>query len=144
MMLPGPVEERSNKRLEGVLACVSAGELLVGTLLGISAIGLSIVGIWIGAAIGILYAEPSSPLGFLVPAFTSMLQAPGIAAAMIFYFLAGSLTIGMLFLAVGAVTDSMRAAQGYLIPLVLVLVAPASALPNSLYRDPSALVPRIF
>src|SRR5258707_5377861 len=72
MMLQGLVEERSNKLLEAVLACVSAGELLVGKLLGISAIGLSIVGIWIGAAIGILYAEPSSPLGFVFPALTSM------------------------------------------------------------------------
>jgi polyvinyl alcohol dehydrogenase (cytochrome) len=144
MMLQGLVEERSNKLLEAVLACVSAGELLVGKLLGISAIGLSIVGIWIGAVIGILYAEPSSPLGFLVPAFTSMLQAPGIAAAMIFYFLAGYLTIGMIFLAVGAVSDSMRDAQGYLMPLVLVIVAPASVLANLSYRDPSALVPRIF
>jgi ABC-2 type transport system permease protein len=98
MMLQGLVEERSNKLLEAVLACVSAGELLVGKLLGISAIGLSIVGIWVSAAIGTLYAEPSSPLGLLVPAFASISQTPGIAAAMIFYFLAGYLTIGMVFL----------------------------------------------
>src|SRR5260370_31234799 len=38
VMLQGLVEERSNKLLEAVLACVSAGELLVGKLLGISAI----------------------------------------------------------------------------------------------------------
>jgi polyvinyl alcohol dehydrogenase (cytochrome) len=144
MMLQGLVEERSNKLLEAVLACVSAGELLVGKLLGISAIGLSIVGIWIGAAIGILYAEPSSPFGFLVTALASTAQTPGIAAAMAFYFLAGFLTIGMIFLAVGAVSDSMRDAQGYLMPLALLIVVPGTGLANLSYRDPSGLVPRIF
>lgn len=144
MMLQGLVEERSNKLLEAVLACVSARELLVGKLLGISAIGLSIVGIWVSAAIGILYAEPSSPLGFLVPAAASISQTPGIVAAMIFYFLAGYLTIGMIFLAVGAVSDSMQDAQGYLMPLVLLIVVPAAGLANLIYRDPNGLVPRIF
>jgi len=144
MMLQGLVEERSNKLLETVLACVSAGELLIGKLLGISAIGLSIVSIWISAAIGILYAEPSSPFGFLVPALASISQTPGIAAAMIFYFLAGYLTIGMIFLAVGAVSDSMRDAQGYLTPLALLIVVPAAGLANLSYRDPSGLVPQIF
>lgn len=144
VMLQGLVEERSNKLLEAVLACVSPGELLVGKLLGISATGLSIVGIWLSAALGILYAEPSSPLGFLVPALASISQTPGIAAAMIFYFLAGYLTIGMIFLAVGAVSDSMRDAQGYLMPLVLLIVAPAAILANLSYRDPNGLLPRTF
>jgi polyvinyl alcohol dehydrogenase (cytochrome) len=144
MMLQGLVEERSNKLLEAVLACVSAGELLVGKLLGISAIGLSIVGIWVSAAIGVLYAEPSSPLGFLVPALASVSQTPGIAAAMIFYFLAGYLTIGMIFLAVGAVSDSMQDAQGYLMPLGLLIVVPAAGLANLIYRDPNGLLPQIF
>ncbi|HEY2528552.1 MAG TPA: PQQ-binding-like beta-propeller repeat protein [Xanthobacteraceae bacterium] len=144
MMLQGLVEERSNKLLETVLACVSAGELLGGKLLGISAIGLSIVGIWVSAAIGILYTEPSSPLGFLVPAFASLSQTPGIAAAMIFYFLAGYLTIGMIFLAVGAVSDSMQDAQGYLMPLGLLIAVPAVGLANLIYRDPNGLVAQIF
>jgi ABC-2 type transport system permease protein len=67
MMLQGLVEERSNKLLEAVLACVSAGELLVGKLLGISAIGLSIVGIWLSAAIG-----SSTPSRRLPSAFSSL------------------------------------------------------------------------
>ena len=74
MMLQGLVEERSNKLLEAVLACVSPRELMVGKLVGISAIGLSIVGIWVGARSAIINAEPSSPLGFLVPALASLWQ----------------------------------------------------------------------
>jgi polyvinyl alcohol dehydrogenase (cytochrome) len=144
MMLQGLLEERSNKLLEAVLACVSARELLVGKLLGISAIGLSIAGIWISAAIVIAYLEPSSPVAFLIPELASISRAPGIVAAMIFYFLAGYLTIGMIFLAVGALSDSAPDAQSYLMPLVLLIAVPAVALARSIYRDPNGLVAQIF
>jgi polyvinyl alcohol dehydrogenase (cytochrome) len=144
MMLQGLVEERSNKLLEAVLACVSPRELMAGKLVGISAIGLSIVGIWVGAAVAIIDAEPSSPLGFLVPALASLRQSPGIAAAMLFYFLTGYLTIGMIFLAVGLIRDSMQEAQAYLMPLALVIAVPSAGLSSVIYRDPNGLVPRIF
>jgi polyvinyl alcohol dehydrogenase (cytochrome) len=144
MMLQGLVEERSNKLLEAVLACVSERELLIGKLLGISAIGLSIVGVWGGAIIGVIHAEPSSPLGFLLPALASLSQTPWVVAAMSFYFLAGYLTIGMIFLAVGAISDSMQEAQSYLMPLMLLIALPAAGLANLVFRDPNGLVPRIF
>jgi polyvinyl alcohol dehydrogenase (cytochrome) len=144
MMLQGLVEERSNKLLETVLACVSARELLAGKLLGISAIGLSILGIWVGATVGIIHAEASSPLGFLVSALASLSNAPWIAAAMVFYFLLGYLTIGMIFLAVGAISDSMQEAQSYLVPLMLIIAVPTAALATLIYRDPNGLVPHIF
>ena len=99
MMLQGLVEERANKLLEAVLACVTPRELMFGKLVGISAIGLSIVGIWVVGTITIVEVNPPSPLGFLIPALASVWQTPIIAAAMIFYFLAGFLTIGMIFLA---------------------------------------------
>jgi ABC-2 type transport system permease protein len=144
MMLQGLVEERSNKLLEAVLACVSPRELMAGKLVGISAIGLSIVGIWVGAAVTIIKAQPSSPLSFLLAALTSLRKTPGIAAAMIFYFLAGYLIIGMIFLAVGLMRDSMQETQAYLMPLALVIAVPSAGLFSLIYRDPNGVVPRIF
>jgi polyvinyl alcohol dehydrogenase (cytochrome) len=144
MMLQGLVEERSNKLLEAVLACVSPRELMVGKLLGISLLGLSIIGIWVGATIGIARAEPSSSLGVLVPALAALGQTPWICVAMIFYFLAGYLTLGMIFLAVGVLSDSMQEAQAYLTPLMLVIVGPAAGLGSVIFRDPNGLLPRII
>ncbi len=144
MMLQGLVEERSNKLLEAVLACVSPRELMAGKLVGISAIGLSIAGIWVAAVMAIVKAEPSSPLGFLIPALASLWQTPGIAAAMFFYFLAGYLTIGMIFLAVGLLRETMQETQAYLMPLVLVIAMPSVGISSLIYRDPNSLVPRIF
>ncbi len=144
MMLQGLVEERSNKLLEAVLACVSPRELMIGKLVGISAIGLSIVGIWVSATMAIISLYPSSPLGFLLPALTSLWQTPGMAVAMVFYFLAGFLTIGMIFLDVGLMRDSMQEAQAYLMPVTLVIAVPSAMLASVIYRDPNGLIPRIF
>ncbi len=144
MMLQGLVEERANKLLEAVLACVSPRELMIGKLVGISAIGLSIVVIWVMATVVIVKVNPSSPLGFLIPALASLWQTPGIAAAMLFYFLAGFLTIGMIFLAIALVRDSMQEAQAYLMPVALLITMPSVLLASVISRDPNGLLPRIF
>jgi ABC-2 type transport system permease protein len=102
------------------------------------------IGIWIGATALLVPLEPSSPLDFLVPTFGLLWHTPWIAAALIFYFLAAYLTIGMIFLGVGAPSDSMQEAQGYLMPPVLLLVAPAVFLINLTYRDPNGIAPPIF
>ena len=143
MMLQGLVEERSNKLLEAVLACVSPSELMAGKLVGISAIGLSIIGIWIGLIVGVVSVESSSPLGFIVPALTTLLRSPGMLGMMAFYFLAGYLTLGMVFLAVGAISDSMQQAQAYLTPLMLTIAAPLGVMGTLLARDPNGLVARV-
>jgi polyvinyl alcohol dehydrogenase (cytochrome) len=144
MMLQGLIEERSNKLLEAMLACVSPRELMAGKLVGISAIGLSIVAIWVSAVVAIVNVYPSSPLGFLVPALSSLRQTPWTVVGMGFYFLAGYLVIGMIFLAVGLLSDSMQDAQGYLTPLVLIIALPSAGLASLIYRDPNGVVPRIF
>ncbi|MBV9082820.1 MAG: PQQ-binding-like beta-propeller repeat protein [Acidobacteriaceae bacterium] len=144
MMLQGLVEERSNKLLEAVLACVTPRELMVGKLLGISAIGLSIVALWVAAAVAIVKAQPSSPLSFLIPALVSLSRTPGTGAAIVFYFVAGFLVIGMIFLGVGLVRDNMQEAQAYLTPLTLVIALPSVMLSSIIYRDPNGFVPRAF
>ena len=62
---------------------------------------------------------------------------------MAFYFLAGYLTLGMLFLAVGAVSDSMQQAQAYLTPLMLVIATPLAVMGTLLARDPNGLVAHV-
>ena len=117
---------------------------MIGKLAGISSIGLSIVGIWVAAAVLILNLYPSSPLGFLLPALASLSQTPGIAAAMFFYFLVGLLTIGMIFLAVGLARESMQEAQAYLMPVALIIAVPTALVSAVIIRDPNGLIPRIF
>src|SRR5262249_40051782 len=86
----------------------------------------------------------SSPLGFLLPALASLGETPWIAATMFFYFLVGFLTIGMIFLAVGVMRESMQEAQAYLMPIAMVIAVPTALVTAMISRDPGGLIPRIF
>jgi ABC-2 type transport system permease protein len=50
----------------------------------------------------------------------------------------------MLFLAVGAVSDSMRDAQGYLTPIIMAIALPFAAIASSILQDPDGPLPRIL
>jgi len=91
-MLQGTVEERSNKLIETVLACVSPNQLMYGKLIGTVAVGLTMVAVWVACAIGAAFATQGMIADFLRPALAPLAQ-PGVALAMIYYFIAGYLMI---------------------------------------------------
>jgi ABC-2 type transport system permease protein len=47
---------------------------------------------------------------------------------MIYFFIVGYVTIAVLFLAIGAMSDSMREAQGYLMPVLFAILLPITLL----------------
>ncbi len=142
-MLQGLMEERSNKLLETLLACVRPSDLLHGKLVGIGTVGLLMILAWIGCAVGAAFAFQGAVADFLRPALASI-NSPWIAAALIYYFVAGYLCISMLFLAVGSLAENMRDAQGYLTPLILGLTLPFVMVMQAVIRDPDALFPRVM
>ena len=54
MLLNNIIEEKSNRVIEVLLSSVTPGELMVGKLFGIAAVGLTMVGAWIASALAIL------------------------------------------------------------------------------------------
>jgi len=142
-MLQGTVEERSNKLLETVLACVSPNELMYGKLVGTVAVGLTMVAFWVACAIGAAFATQGMIADFLRPALAPLAQ-PGVALAMIYYFIAGYLMISMIFLAIGAMSDSFRDAQSYLSPVMLVIAMPFAIIAQAVLGDPSSIGVRIM
>lgn len=126
-MLQGTVEERSNKLLETVLACVSPEELMYGKLLGTAGVGLFMIAVWIGCGVFAAYATQGVIADFIRPALDP-LTSPGTILALIYFFVVGYIVIAILFLAIGAMSDSMRDAQGYLGPVLLLILLPISIL----------------
>ena len=126
-MLQGTVEERSNKLLETVLACVSPEELMYGKLLGTAGVGLFMIAVWVGCGLFAAYATHGAIADFIRPALDP-LSSPGTILALIYFFVAGYVAIAIIFLAIGAMSDSMRDAQGYLGPMLLVILLPISIL----------------
>ncbi len=85
MMLQGVIEERSNRLLEAVLACVEPRELMVGKLLGLGAVGLCIIVAWIGCALLAAFAIDGAVADYLRPSLTALNQ-PWMIPVMAFYF----------------------------------------------------------
>ena len=132
-MLQGTVEERSNKLLETVLACVSPEQLMYGKLLGTVGIGLTMIAVWMGCGAIAAYATQGAIADMIRPALEP-LTSPGTIAAMIYFFIAGYVAIAVFFLAIGAVSESMHDAQGYLMPVLLVILVPITLLIQSVVK----------
>lgn len=142
-MLQSLIEERSNKLLEAVLACITPDELLYGKLLGVLGVSGVMVLTWIAFAVGGAFAFQGVIADFIRPALSS-LNSPWIALALVYFFVAGFVCYGLLFLAVGSVSDNMRDAQGYLSPLIFGLTLPFVVLVQSVLRNPDGLLPQVM
>ncbi|HEY8592953.1 MAG TPA: ABC transporter permease [Sphingomicrobium sp.] len=132
-MLQGTVEERSNKLLETVLACVSPEELMYGKLLGTAGVGLFMIAVWTAAGLFAAYATHGAIADLIRPALDP-LSSPGTILAMIYFFIVGYVAIAILFVAIGAMSDSMRDAQGYLMPVLLLILMPITLLMQAVIR----------
>jgi ABC-type Na+ efflux pump permease subunit len=126
-MLQGTVEERSNKLLETVLATVSPEQLMYGKLFGTVAVGLTMIAVWIGCGVFAAYATQGAIADFIRPALAPLTTWTTIVA-MFYFFIVGYVAISVFFLAVGAISDSMNDAQGYLMPIILAILLPITVL----------------
>lgn len=132
-MLQGSVEERGNKLIEAMLACVSPSELMYGKLVGTVAIGLSMVLTWVACGLFAAYATHGAIADLIRPALAPVATA-GAVATIVYFFVAGYVMVSMIFLAIGATCDSMREAQGYLMPVVLAIMLPVLLLVQATLR----------
>lgn len=133
-MLQGVVEERSNKLIETVLACISPNDLMYGKLAGTVAVGLTMVLVWVLCGVVAAFATKGAIADILRPALAAFNSHVTIGA-MLFFFLAGYLMISMIFLALGAMSDSMREAQSYLTPVMLGIMMPFVLLAQAILQD---------
>ncbi len=126
-MLQGSVEERSNKLLESLLACIRPEELMYGKLIGSLAVGLLMILVWAGCAAIAAYATQGVIADMIRPALEPV-SSPGIILAILYFFIAGYIGISAIFVAIGAMVDSMSEAQGYLMPVLLAILLPITFL----------------
>ena len=126
-MLQGSVEERSNKLLESLLACMRPEELMYGKLLGSLAVGLLMIAVWAACA-GIATFATHGAISDLIRPALEPVSSPGIIFAILYFFIAGYIGISAIFVAIGAMVDSMSEAQGYLMPVLLAILLPITFL----------------
>ena len=143
MMLQGVVEERSNKLLESVLACIRPDSLMQGKLLGLGAVGMIIVLVWAGCALGAAYSFEGFAADLLRPSLEAI-GSPWLVVAMIFYFVSGYVILSMVFLAIGSVSDSIQDAQAYLTSVIMLVMIPVIILMQAALRSPDELIVQVL
>jgi ABC-2 type transport system permease protein len=143
MMLQGVIEERSNKLIESVLACVRPDELMRGKLLGLGGVGLTIVAAWVGCAVVAALATHGAVADLLRPSLQSLNQW-WMAPALIFYFVSGYMVISAVFLAIGSMSESMQDAQAYLVPVMMVIMMPVVLMIDTAVLNPDATAARVM
>ncbi|UVI40025.1 ABC transporter permease [Qipengyuania spongiae] len=142
-MLQGSVEERSNKLLESLLACITPEELMYGKLLGALTVGLLMIAVWAGCAAVAAYATQGVISDMIRPALEPV-SSPGIILAILYFFVAGYIGISALFVAVGAMVDSMSEAQGYLMPILLAILLPITFLLQAVIAGREGLIVQVL
>jgi ABC-2 type transport system permease protein len=143
MMLQGVIEERSNRLLEAVLACVEPREFMTGKLLGLGAVGLTILAAWVACGLIAAFSFQGVAADYLRPSLAALDQ-PWMVLAMLFYFLAGYLMVAMIYLTIGSLSDSMQDAQAYLVPVMMVLVLPVMFLMVTIVQNANGLYPHVL
>jgi ABC-2 type transport system permease protein len=123
-VLRGVIEEKQTRVAEVVVSSISTTTLLAGKVLGVGAVGLTQMVIWLATSWGMFkFREPIlRRFGTETPAF----QLPHIDASMVvllvIFFVLGYTLYAALFAAVGAMVSTEQEAQQAQLPVVLLLV----------------------
>jgi ABC-2 type transport system permease protein len=115
-LLNSIIEEKNNRVIEVLLAAVSPLEMMAGKILGQSAIGLTLVGLY---AAGGAAAASFSGYGAVLSTI-----GPDKIAVLILNVLLGFLLFNSMFAAVGSSVNSVKEAQSFITPIMLVIMVP--------------------
>ncbi|MFW5702246.1 MAG: ABC transporter permease [Bacteroidota bacterium] len=142
MVLRGVIEETSNRIIEVIASSARPFEIMTGKVVGIGAIGLTQVLIWIIMA-GVVFmaagpiinsivtpdqmaaSMPGAQAGIEQPqAFEMPSISPWLAVGFVFYFLFGYFIYATLFAAVGSAVDQESDAQQLQWPVTIPIIIP--------------------
>jgi ABC-2 type transport system permease protein len=133
ILMRSVIEEKANRVVEVLVSSVTPREIMVGKILGLGAVGLTLIGAW--AAAGGLLAWQAGRATLPIGA--------GEIGIFLLYFLPGYFLYAALLGAIGSVCSSERDAQPFLTPISLLLVLPVMA-GLSIAQNPDHLAARLL
>lgn len=124
------LEEKTNRIAEVIVSSMKASHLMLGKIVGVGAVALLQVGIWV--SVMALAVSQSGALGrrfgFPPDAFAALRLRPGAVAAILVFFVLGFFLYSAVYAAVGAAVNSEQEAQqvqtfvtlGLFVPLLFI------------------------
>lgn len=141
LLLTNTIEERSNKIVEILLSSVTANQLMMGKLLGIAAVGLTMPTIFLVG--GFAAAAASGDEQQILTLAVETLVSTNLLAIYLFYFICAYMIFSMIFLAIGAISNSLQDAQSYMGPVMLLVFAPLPFM-IMVFQNPNGLIASIL
>ncbi len=142
MLLTNIIEEKSNRIIEVLLSSVTPGELMMGKLMGIAAVGLTMVGAWMAALFGIL-SWKSGGASELAGQLLTVLKTSNLLPVFSLYFLLGYLMYAAIILSLGSVCNTLKDAQSYMGVITMLMMVPLLTM-GYIPTDPNGLVARLL
>ncbi|MGJ3232998.1 MAG: ABC transporter permease [Oceanicaulis sp.] len=142
MLLTSLVEEKGGKIIELLLSTARFHEILIGKLAGVAGVSVTLFAIW-GAVGGVLAVLGGAILAGMNPAIAELIASlfdPGLLLAAVFFFAAGYLMYGAIFLAMGSLCDTLQDAQTLMGPVIWLLLLPMFFLVFSIEATDSVLL----
>jgi ABC-2 type transport system permease protein len=145
MLLNNIIEEKSNRIIEVLLSSVTPGELMMGKLFGIAAVGLTMVGSWILALFGVLGWKASGVAGAaaVTGQMLNVLHSSSLIPMFAIYFLLGYLMYAACILALGSVCNTLKEAQSYMGVITMIMMVPLLTL-SFIPKDPNGVLARVL
>jgi ABC-2 type transport system permease protein len=115
-MISSVIEEKGSRVMEVLLSAVSPFQLMAGKIVGLAGVGLTIVGLWGGAAY--LAARWQ---GLSIQTTNQLLLY------LVVYYILGFLLLSAVFAGVGSICNTIKETQGLMMPIMLVFILPLIA-----------------
>ncbi|MCY2960709.1 MAG: ABC transporter permease [Planctomycetota bacterium] len=142
MLLSSTVEEKASRIFEVLLSSVTPGELMLGKLMGVAAVGFVMLAAWFVSLFAILRFGAGS-LSEVAGPLLGLVFTPSVLIPMAVYFLLGFLLYASLLLALGSLCNTIKEAQNFMSPVMLVLMVPLLAM-IPVARDPNGVLAQVL
>lgn len=128
------LEEKTSRIMEVLLSSATSTELMIGKILGVGAVGLTQILVWI-----IMAGVVAAPTLAAQPSLSELQISPGVLAAFAAFFFLGYLLYSTMYATIGAVTTTEQEGQQLQFLVVIPLVLSVFML-TPVFRTPDAPV----
>jgi ABC-2 type transport system permease protein len=142
MLLSNTIEEKSNRIIEVLLSSVTPSELMMGKLVGIAAIGMTMISAWMLAVFGIL-SWKAGGASVLAGQMLGVLKTSNLIPLFSVYFLLGFLMYAGFILSIGSVCNTIKEAQSYMSVLTIIMMVPLLTM-TFIPKDPNGSLARLL
>jgi ABC-2 type transport system permease protein len=140
VLLQSVIEEKSTRMIEVLLSCATPREIMTGKLLGVIAVALTTIMLWLLGLFGVMSLFSHDAIGLALGGLKAIATVQ-LLPLLLVYFLCGLLIYSSIFLAIGSMTASLADAQALLGPVTLIIFLP-NLMVTALMHDPNGTLAR--